>query len=570
VRDGSVDEGLLDEMVKRLLRVLDGIGALDDDPDAPERSVDRPEHRALAREAAVGSIVLARNEGGLLPLDAGALRSVAVIGPNADRAQVMGGGSAKLRAHYRVTPLEALRERLPGVEIVHERGCDIDRSAPELRAAWRIEFEGSGDVTERDSGLLLFDALPSAPDVEPVRYTARAELTPSETGTYTFTLRQAGRARLRVGGEVVLDGYADPPPRGEAMIGLVSDEIAAEVRLTAGEPVTVTVEGTGEGAPATLRGAVIGLRPPARDDLIDRSAAAAAAADATVVIVGTTDEWESEGSDRASMDLPGAQDELIARVLDADPDAIVVVNAASPVTMDWAARARAILITWFGGQEMADALADVLLGAADPGGRLPTTFPVALEHNPSYGNFPGENSEVRYGEGVLMGYRWYEARRLDVRLPFGHGLSYTTFSLGAPRLSSDTFAPGDALRVELDVTNTGSRRGAEVVQLYVAPLAPSLVRPPKELKAYEKVSLDPGETTTVTFELSDRAFASWDPGDPAWNSLRSRASVSPMIVDEPRPTSGRWHVEPGTYELRVGRSSASIDHVSPLRVTSSG
>jgi beta-glucosidase len=563
VRDGSVDEALVDAMVTRLLRVLDGIGALDDDPDAPERSVDRPEHRALAREAAVGSIVLAGNEGGVLPLDAGALRSVAVIGPNADRAQIMGGGSAKLRAHYRVTPLEALRARLPGVDIVHERGCDIDRSAPELRAAWRIEFEGSDHVSERDSGLLLFDALPAPLDVETVRYTARAELTPQETGTYTFTLRQAGRARLLVDGEVVLDGFADPPPRGEAMIGLVSDEIAAEVALTAGEHVMVVVEGTGEGAPATLRGAVVGLRPPEPDDLIERAAAAAAAADATVVVVGTSDEWESEGSDRTSMDLPGAQDELIARVLDADPDAIVVVNAASPVTMDWLEQARAVLITWFGGQEMADALADVLLGDADPGGRLPTTFPVALEHNPSYGNFPGENSEVRYGEGVLVGYRWYEARRLPVRLAFGHGLSYTSFDIAEPRVSG---TPEESLRVEVDVTNTGARRGTEVVQLYVAPLSPTLVRPPKELKAYEKVRLDPGETATVTFELTDRAFACWDPGDPAWNSLRSRAAVSPMIVDERRPASGRWHVEPGAYELQIGRSSADIAQVVGVTV----
>ena len=544
VRAGEVDEALVDAQVTRLLGVLDRIGALDDDPGAGEESVDRPEHRALAYEAAAGSIVLARNEGGVLPLDAGRLRSVAVIGPNADRPQIMGGGSARLRPHHRVTPLEALRERL-GAEVVYERGCDIDRSAPDLRADWRIEFEG-GRVSERDSGQLLFE--------DDVPYTARAEFTPAESGTYTLTLRQAGRARVLVDGELVLDGFTDPPPRGEAMIGLVSEEIAAPVALTAGEPVSVVVEGVGEGAFTTLRGAVIGLRPPEAGDLIERAAAAAAAADATVVVVGTTDEWESEGSDRASMDLPGRQDELIAAVLDADPDAIVVVNAASPVTMDWLDRARAVVIPWFGGQEMADALADVLLGAAEPGGRMPSTFPVAVEHNPSFGSFPGENSEVRYGEGVLIGYRWYEARKLPVRLPFGHGLSYTAFEIGAPRVSGK-------VRVEVDVTNTGERRGAEVVQLYVAPLAPRLVRPPKELKAYEKVWLDAGETRTVTFELGERAFACWDPGDPAWNALRSRAAVSPMIVDEPRPAEGRWVVEPGEYELHVGRSSADIAHV---------
>src|SRR5829696_9657503 len=306
VRAGDVEEALLDAQVRRLLGVLGRVGALDDDPAAPERSEDRPEHRELAREAAAASFVLLRNEG-VLPLEPDGLRSLAVIGPNADRAQVMGGGSAKLRAHYSVTPLEALRERLPGVELRHERGCDIDRTGPELRAAWRIEFEG-GAVAERDSGLLLFDA---PTDGEIGRYTARARLTPGETGPHTFTLRQGGRARLLVGGEVVLDGFEDPPPRGEAMIGLVSEEISAEVPLAAGEPVELLVEGTGEGAFATLQGAVVGMRPPAPQDLIERAAAAAAACDAAVLIVGTTDEWESEGQDRTDMDLPGDQNALV-------------------------------------------------------------------------------------------------------------------------------------------------------------------------------------------------------------------------------------------------------------------
>jgi beta-glucosidase len=565
VRAGEVEEALLDAQVRRLLGVLDRVGALDDDPDAPERSEDRPEHRALAREAAADGFVLLRNEG-LLPLDGGGLRSLAVIGPNADRAQVMGGGSAKLRAHYSVTPLEALRAALPDVELRVERGADIDPTAPELRAAWRIEVEGSDTVVERDSGLLLFDAAIGA---ETSRYTARAELTPIDEGPHTFTLRQAGRARLRVGGEVVLDGFENPPPRGEAMIGLVSEELTAEVALTAGEPVEVVVEGTGEGAHATLHGAVVGLRPPAPGDLIERAAAAAAESDAAVLVVGTTDEWESEGQDRASMDLPGDQDALVEAVLAANPDTVVVVNAASPVTMPWADRARAILVTWFGGQEMAGALADVLLGVAEPGGRLPTTQPLRLEHNPSYGNFPGENGEVRYGEGVLMGYRWYDARRLPVRFPFGHGLSYASFELGVPRLSGDGFSAGSTLTVEVDVTNTAGRPGSEVVQLYVEPPPGELVRPPRELRAFAKVRLGPGETTTVTLELGDRAFACWDPGDPSWEELLPRAEVSPMIrSDERRRTTGGWRIDPGEYVLHVGRSSADLPHAIPVRVSS--
>ena len=216
---------------------------------------------------------------------------------------------------------------------------------------------------------------------------------------------------------------------------------------------------------------------------------------------------------------------------------------------------------------MADAIVDIVTGEADPGGRLGTTFPMRLEHTPAFGNFPGENGEVRYGEGVLMGYRWYEARALPVQFPFGHGLSYTTFALGAPALSSGMFTPGTTLRVQVEVTNTGTRRGAEVVQCYVAPASARLTRPPKELKGFAKVVLDPGERATVTIELDDRAFAYWDPGDPARTELAARMSASPLAsrvtadVTEPG-----WRVDPGTYSLHIGRSSADIAHVVELEV----
>jgi beta-glucosidase len=202
--------------------------------------------------------------------------------------------------------------------------------------------------------------------------------------------------------------------------------------------------------------------------------------------------------------------------------------------MDWADDAPAIVQAWFGGQEMGNALADVLFGDAEPGGRLPTTFPVRLEHNPSYGNFPGEFGELRYGEGVLVGYRWYEARDLPTRFPFGHGLSYSSFELGAPSVTPDH----DTVTMRVPVRNTAARRGCEVVQCYVAPpRSTAVTRPPKELKAFAKVWLDPGESTTAELTLDSRAFACWHPLD-----------------DE-------WQVAPGRYELHVGRSSADVAHV---------
>ncbi len=295
--------------------------------------------------------------------------------------------------------------------------------------------------------------------------------------------------------------------------------------------------------------------------------AAARTADAVVLVVGTNDDWETEGHDRDTLDLPGDQDALVRRVVAANPNTVVVVNTGSPVALPWADEVPAILQSWFGGQEMADAIVDIVTGDAEPGGRLGTTFPLRLEHTPSFGNFPGENGEVRYGEGVLMGYRWYEARALPVRFPFGHGLSYTTFAIGAPALSSTTFTRGGTLRISVEVTNTGTRHGSEIVQCYVAPASARLTRPPKELKGFAKVTLDPGASATVTIELDDRAFAYWDPGDPARAELAARMSASPLAsrvsadVTEPG-----WRVDAGEYALHVGRSAADIAHVVAVEV----
>ncbi|HEX6421341.1 MAG TPA: glycoside hydrolase family 3 C-terminal domain-containing protein [Acidimicrobiales bacterium] len=588
VRAGEVGEAVVDAQVTRFLTVLDRIGALDDEGPGEELAEDRPEHRRVALRAATESMVLLANDG-LLPLDHRALRRVAVIGPNADRAVIMGGGSASLRPHYLVTPLQALREALGGgVAVAHERGCDNRKETPLLGGPGTAAPGGAGDGLAVEwfagpdlagppvhrSRIAVAEVFGLEPPVaglgdEGWSLRARTTLTPEVTGTHTFTLVQAGRARLLVGGEAVIDGFTQRPPRGSAWYGLGSVEVEAGVDLVEGEPVEVVLEF----ATSRRAGAVrAGHRPPEADDLLDRAVAAAAGADAVVLVVGTTGEWESEGTDRPSMDLPGRQDELVQRVLAANPDTVVVVNAASPVTMDWAPEARAVLQTWFGGQEMAAGLAAVLLGEAEPAGRLPTTVPLRLEHNPSYGNFPGERGHVRYGEGLLVGYRWYEARQLAVRYPFGHGGSYTTFALGEPTLSAAGFALGGGgrLTVSVPVTNTGGRRGAEVVQCYLAPPAPRLVRPPKELAGFAKVWLDPGETATVEIPLDERAFAYWDPGLPERDELARRAAGVPMADRrEPEPEPG-WRVDPGTYALHIGRSSAAIDHVVAVEVVAGG
>jgi beta-glucosidase len=573
---GTVAGVDVDAMVRRTLTAFDRIGALDSPTEPAETTEDRAEDRALARRAATEAMVLLRNEG-VLPLVRADLRTVAVIGPNAHTPAIMGGGSAQVTPHYVHTPLDALRVALePQATVHHERGCSIARTSralgsPGLRAdgAFTLEvLDADGAVVRRSptstAQFLLFGAPEGvAGDGWRARLTGR--VVAEESGPFQLSVAQCGRTRVFIDGTLVLDGVATPPPPGGTdFFGMGSTELLADVALTAGQVVDVRVEYAPTGA-AVLFATKVGFRYPDPADLIERAVEAARDADAVIVVVGTNDEWERETHDRESMHLPGAQDELVARVAVANPRTVVVVNAGAPVDLGWAGSVGAVLQCWFGGQEMAGALCDVLLGAGEPGGRLATTVPERVEHNPSFDNFPGENGQLRYGEGVFMGYRGYDHRCLPVRFPFGHGLGYTTFALGAPRLSATTWraasgAAGDPLTVTVPVTNTGDRPGSEVVQLYVAPVSTRLARPPKELRAFAKVELQPGASTDVVLELDDRAFAYWDPGQPDWDAVRPRLG-NLMGVEGRQPIDRRapgWQVDAGRYALLIGRSSAAI------------
>jgi beta-glucosidase len=288
-------------------------------------------------------------------------------------------------------------------------------------------------------------------------------------------------------------------------------------------------------------------------------------------VVGTTEEWETEGHDRQTMDLPGRQDELVRRVCEANPRTVVVVCAGSPVSMPWVDDAAAVLLPWLGGQELAHALDDILVGRADPSGRLPVTLPQRIEHTPAYGSFPGENDTLAYGEGLLVGYRWYDTRHLPVAFPFGHGGSYTTFDWGPASLDAQALSPGTPLTVTVPVTNTGDRTGSEVVQVYVRPHGSRLSRPRSELKGFAKVELAPGETRVVAVELGDRSFAYWDDAAPGHGQLRERLGDGSVVPadrgPEPRAKKG-WYVDPGTYEVVVARSVADVVEVLPVTVSS--
>ena len=573
VADGDLAPEVLDAIVRRWLELIDRLGAWDDQPIA-ERAVDLPEHREVARRAAAAGTVLLRNDG-ILPLPESA--TVALIGPLAARAYIMGGGSAQLRAHRSPSLYDVLAPQL-GDRLVHEPGCNIDKTVRTLAVPGiRLEFFDSLDWTgaphatssESDLRMLWFGSPEPGLDENAFSFRATARLPIQTTGSHVFTLVQGGRARLLLDGVTILDGFDLPPPAGTAFFGLGSDEIETALELVAGTEVELTVEYSAQES-YLLHGVRVGHRPPPHPDPIGAAVSAAKNADVAVVVVGTSEEWESEGHDRASMDLPGDQDELVGRVCAANPRTVVIVCAGAPVSMPWADDVAAILLPWLGGQEVAHALDDIIFGRSEPSGRLPVTLPERIEHTPAFGSFPGDNGAAVYSEGLLVGYRWYDTRHLPVRFPFGHGGSYTTFAWGSGSLSSPSFAPGGTVTVTVPVTNTGDRPGCEVVQVYVRPKSSRLARPRTELRGFQKVELQPGETRQVEILLDDRAFAYWDNGSTEHAHLIERLGEGSIVPSDngptPRTASG-WYIDAGDVEIVVGRSVDDVVEVLPLEIS---
>ncbi len=588
VSHGELDEACVTTSIEQLLQTFEKAGVFDATP-AP--AVDQPEDRALLRQAAAAGSVLLANDG-TLPLRPSSLRSIAVLGPNAARTQIAGGGSAQVRPYHRSSVLDALRQRMgDGAAVIYARGCSLDSAppvveGPQLRAPDGAQgllvecFAGTQLAGEPVGGIIASDTQmgftePPVGGLDTSAWSLRASgtFTPLEDGEHRWSLSQAGRARLFIDGTLVIDGTVDPPGPGLHFFGLGSADIEAVLPMKAGRDYPIAIELSSE-ASILVTGFRVGCQPVEAPDLMDRAAAAAAAADVAIVVVGTNDEWESEGRDRESLALPGEQDELVRRAVAANPRTVVIVNTGSPVDLPWAADVAAVLHVSFGGQEMAEAVVDVITGTADPGGRLATTFPRRLEHTPAFTSFTPENHVVRYTEGVFVGYRWYDTRRLPVRFPFGHGLSYGEVQWAEPALSSTTIEPGVPLTIELAVTNVSDRTATDVVQCYVVPLDAPVSRPHQELKAFAKVELAAGEQSVVRLRLDDRAFSYWHTGDDhaivgeSVNELAALGGGLAAGIGSPSGHARGWLMAPGEYDIVLARSSA--DPVHRLRVRTEG
>ncbi|MGK9148163.1 glycoside hydrolase family 3 C-terminal domain-containing protein [Plantibacter flavus] len=541
VRDGSVPEADVDRKVARLLALAVRVGALGEEALAPA-TVDGI---GFSREAETEGIVLLTNDG-TLPLEAAALGRIAVIGHNARDARTQGGGSATVLPEHTVSPLEGLRAALPGATIDYAVGAIVQEGVAELPLdrLTNPRTGGPGLVStflDADGGELFTEDRLSTSLVwfggdAPVGTAAQLVLTTTYTPDATEQLRlgfaTANHGRLFVDGVLLVDeqpvvtgtdlgaALLAPPSATGAFAATegVAVELRAEFDLVATENGLSAVSVT------------VGRAPDDSDPdaLIAQAVDAARAADVAVVVVGTNSQVESEGWDRSDLTLPGRQDELVRAVAAANPRTVVVVNSGAPVLLPWSEDVAAVLLGWFGGQEMGNALADVLLGAVEPGGRLSTTWAAALDDVPVRGVTP-QDGVLRYDEGIHIGYRAWLRAGATPAFWFGHGLGYTSWSIGGSSLDGDV-ATGTA-RLHGSATNTGDRAGKHVVQVYAERNDSAVDRPVRWLVGSAVVRAAAGATTDWEVALPARVFAHWSDG---------------------------WQVEAGDYAVRVGSSVADL------------
>lgn len=544
VRAGQIPAAVIDRKVARILTLARRVGALGRSPASPVWVEDGA---AFARHAAIEGMVLLENRGEL-PWDPAALGSVAVIGDNAANARTQGGGSATVMPEYTVSPLDGLRAALPGVTVSYSRGAVVHQGVAELPLAQminpvtggpglRVRFlDTSGaelfSEDRRSSALVWFGG--DAPIASSARVELATRFTAAESGPVRLGFAAVGHGRVYVDGELVLDEVAESEHTDLGAALMAPPTAAVEVSLTAGRPAELCFEYdlTGRTGPlAELLWLRFGTEPPAvdSDELIAAAAQTAARADVAVVVVGTNSVVESEGYDRTSLALPGRQDDLVRAVAAANPRTVVLVNAGAPVLMPWRAQVAAVLIGYFGGQEFGHAVADVLLGAAEPGGRLPTTWPAAEADIPVLSTTP-VNGELDYAEGIHIGYRAWLRQDAGPAYWFGSGQGYAEVALTRVQAPA-TVNDGAVFLVCVEVENRGERDGKQVVQIYAERPDSAVDRPVRWLVGFGVARTSAGEKAQLQISVPTRLLAYWQDG---------------------------WQYEPGLYQLRVGTSAVDL------------
>ncbi|AYF75922.1 alpha/beta fold hydrolase [Nocardia yunnanensis] len=530
VRTGEVPESAIDEKVRRILRFAVRVGALQGSPQPVPPVTDDAAQR-LVREAAAKAMVLARNDG-ILPL--GRPARVALLGSAAAEPRFMGGGSATVIPAHTTSPLEGLSEVLP---VVHTPGVHLsdamipvpvelvtDPATGTAGLSLRY-FDGDTvlDTEHRAAGSLMLFGNPNAARATAIEL--HGSLRADTAGEWRIGFAGVGDMTLSLDGEQVLTDTVLPEGTDPVELLLNPPQRFVTRDLAEGQQVEVLVRMVPAGGfPALGLTCAVGRPRRAADEEFAAAVELARTSEVAVVVVGTTEQIESEGYDRTTLALPGRQDELVAAVAAVNPRTIVVVNSGSPVEMPWRDDVAAVLLTWFPGQEFGAALADVLTGAREPGGRLPTTWPKAMADVPVLNTKPGADHTLPYTEGIHIGYRAWLKSGVAPAYPFGHGLGYTTWALDDLTVSGRT--------ATVTVRNTGARRGRQVLQAYLSREHSAVDRPVRWLSGFAVVEADAGESVTATIELPKRSFQHW--------------------------TDAGWAVEPGVFTLHVGTSVTDL------------
>jgi beta-glucosidase len=547
VQSGKISESAIDGHVLRILRLAARVGALDGLAAAtpPAQRWSDQELSSELRTAAAAGMVLIKNDG-LLPLDMSSLKQVALIGPNAATARTLGGGSATVFPPYVVSPLDGLRAALgakitivPAVGVRSSERADVaskdllqlpDGRGPGVEVIFFDASDRELGRQQRQAGSMMWwgpvQEGVNANEIDHLQLSTRLRV--PESGRYRVGTSGLGDFQLIIDGETLFDETITLPLDADMVEGMMKPpQQLTVVELEGGRdvPVELTYRTTGGetmlgGAEVTMLTVQLNVEPVIDErSEFDHAVSLAAESDVAVVVVGTNEEVESEGFDRTSLALPGQQDELVSAVAAINPRTVVVVNSGAPVLLPWAGDVAAVLVSWFPGQEFGNALADVLTGAVEPGGRLPVTWPDSDEGLPPV---TPANGELPYKEGLLIGYRWYLATDRTPAFPFGYGLGYTTWAYEDIAVNGNT--------VTITVRNSGTRAGREVVQVYASRADSRVQRAPRWLVGSAAVDVAPGEVAQAAITLGDHSFRNWD------------------------SSAHAWMTEPGAYQLHAGRS----------------
>jgi len=517
IKAGKIPVAVLDDKVRRVLRLQYRIGLMDENRFVGQRNT--AEHRQIARTIASNGVVLLKNEQGVLPLDKAKIKNVLVIGPNADKKHGQGGGSSEVKSAYEITPLQGLKNAL---------GSDVDITVMRARSsvlapiasdyvnsrhwtgtpAWNLSSYEDQARTKLINESWIVDAqyysdnssANSSVNSQVNYITMNADIKPLQTGVHTLKLKAIGKFELSINGKKVIDH-----------IGISSKETSYDIELVANEVYKFVIDYDGN------KSFVLGWNAPGNlfsDE--ETYLAAAKDVDAVIYFGGLSHGDDREAIDRTDMKLPNSQDEIISKLLSVNANTVVFMVAGSAVEMPWAEQANALVWGWYGGMEAGNAFADVIFGDVNPSGKLPITLPARLEDTAPITLNDYNAKESLYTEGVFIGYRWFEQQNIKPAFSFGHGLSYTEFSLTDIALSASNIAANENITVTAMIKNTGKFAGAEVVQLYLRDIESSVARPLKELKGFTKVYLAAGESKKISISLAKRDLSFWDVKTNAW------------------------------------------------------